>query len=43
MGLSGGGKPRYYKYFSSLLKFEDGRFISSLDHNPEVLKIINIF
>ena len=43
MGLSGGGKPRYYKYFSSLLKFEDGRFISKFGPQSRGLKDKLIF
>ena len=44
MGLSGGGKPKYYKYFCSLLKFDDdGRFISKFGSQTRSLKDKLIF
>ena len=39
MGLSGAGKPKYYNYFCSLLKFEDGRFISKFGSQTRSLEI----
>ena len=43
MGLSAAGKPKYYEYFCSLLKFEDGRFLSKFGSQNRGIKDKLIF